>query len=484
MTCKHTPLRASIASPFVSRRSVLRGGTAIGFTSATGLLGAMGSAHAADTSGYKALVCLFLKGGMDGTDTILPVDAESHAALSTARTDMFRGYDVGSGTSSRDPENMLELSTARDFGGRRFGLPSQLSDLHDLYESKRMAVVGNVGPLIEPTTRTQMDANTVSLPKRLFSHNDQQATWMSGGLEGRRFGWGGRFADRTAPGSGTGRTFASITATSPDVFLNASRTKQYPARLSGPIKLGLVEDRWRLGNDADAARARLAEHFASRGADSGNLLRRDLAAANRRTQDDNDLFKGAIEGSTEFATVFPDTSIGKQLATIAAVISVRGTLGTSRQVFYAATGGYDTHDSQPSSMPRLHGEIGPAIRAFSDAMAEIGMEDSVTLFTASDFGRTAVGNGDGTDHGWGAHHFVVGGAVRGGEIYGGLPDYDFGSESYTKSRGRLIPDVSVDQYAASMGRWFGLTDAELRDALPNLGNFSTVPDLFGLGGTV
>ena len=469
---------------YISRRGVLKGATAIGFTSAAGLLGTMGTAYAADTSGYKALVCVFLNGGMDALDTILPMDTESHTVLREARLDMFNQYGVGSGDSSRDIENMLALATARDFGGRSFGLPREFAPLHELYTSGKMAVVGNVGPLVMPTTRTEMDNRSVEVPRRLFSHNDQQSTWMTGGLEGHRIGWGGEFADRVAPLSGTAKTFTSITAKGPEAFLNADRTRQYPARKNGSVKLGLVEDRWRLGNDADVARQLLADHYASRGRQSDNPFMRDLIAANTRTQDDNALFKEAITNAPELTTVFPDTDLGRQLETVALSISIQGTLGANRQLFYTQRGGFDTHDNQINNLPRRHTEVAEAIAAFNAAMVELGRDSDVTLFTMSDFGRTAFVNGDGTDHGWGGHHFVVGGAVQGGEIYGDIPDFDFGSERYTKSRGRMIPDVSVDQYAASLGRWFGLTGGELRDALPNLGNFSSVPDLFGLGATV
>ena len=457
---------------YISRRGVLQASAAIGFTSATGLLGGMGRAYAADTSGYKALVCLFLKGGMDSMDTVLPMDAESHAALAEARKDIFSSYRVGSGESSRDRENILGLGSNRDFSGRSFGLPRELSPLHDLYKSGRMAVVGNVGPLNEPTTRDQMDNQLVDVPPRLFSHNDQQSLWMSGGLEGQRFGWGGQFADRVAPTGGLAKTFASITAGPPEGFLNASRTRQYPGRLNGPVQLQVMDNVFRVGRDRDVARARLAEHFASSSATSENVLRRDLAASNAVTQGNNAIFKEAIAAATEFTTPFPGTNIGRQLSTIAKVISIRGTLGANRQVFYAEKDGFDTHNDQSGNLPRHHTEVAEAVAAFDAAMIEMGLGESVTLFTGADFGRTGLGNGNGTDHGWGGHQFVVGGAVRGGEIYGDIPPNDFGLQSYTRSRGRMIPSVSVDQYASTLGRWFGLADDEMTDALPNLGNFA------------
>ena len=335
-----------------------------------------------------------------------------------------------------------------------------------------------------PTTRTEMDGNSVEVPDRLFSHNDQQAMWMSMGLEGRNYGWGGQFADRIAPGSGKGNTFASITAGAPDTFLRGARTRQYPGRRNGPVKLRYVEDQWAIGQGRDEARRILAEHYASKDRTSDNVLMRDLIKGNQRTQGDNALFREAIASATEFATPFPNSKAGQQLATIAATISVRSALAAPRQVFYASVGGFDTHNDQNGAMSKNMGEVAQAVKAFSDAMDEIGLGDSVTLFTASDFGRTVVGNGSGTDHGWGNHHLVVGGAVKGGEIYGDIPPMDFGLEQYTKTRGRMIPTTSVDQYAASLGKWFGLDGAELRDALPNLGNFASIPDLFGQGATV
>ena len=468
----------------ISRRNILRGSAALGFTSATGLLSTMNAAQAATTSGYKALVCVFLKGGFDGTDMIVPRDAASHAALASAREDLFARYDADSPDSSRNRDNLLRLPTERNFGGRQFGMPSELKPFHDLYKAGKLAVMGNVGPLVMPTTRDQMAKRSVELPARLFSHNDQQATWMSMGLEGRRFGWGGQFADRVAPAAGAARTFASITAAAPDIWLRGARTRQYPGSKNGPVRLRYAEDVYPIGQGRDEARRILAEHYASKGRTSDNVFMRDLIAGNQRTQANNALFRDAIAKATAFATPFPSSKIGKQLATIAATISVRASFSASRQVFYASVGGFDTHAAQDQNMPKRMGDVANAVKAFNDAMEEIGLGEMVTLFTASDFGRTIIGNGDGTDHGWGNHHIVAGGAVKGGEIYGDIPPMDFGLAQYTETRGRMIPTTSVDQYAASLGKWFGLDGAELRDALPNLGNFASIPDLFGQGATV
>ena len=467
---------------YYTRRGVLRGATALGFASGTGLLAAMTEAGAANTTGYKALVCVFLYGGLDGADAVLPLDTESYNALRSARQDLFNIY--GNSSNSRSRSDLLALTGINTGDGRQFGLAPELAPLQQLYNQRRLAVVGNVGPLVEPTTRTTMENASAALPDRLFSHNDQQAVWMTGGLEGRRLGWGGEFADAVAPVSGMARTFTSVTAASPDAFLRGSRTAQYAGRKEGPVKLSVAVDTWRLGNKNDEARRILADHYASKSDVSDNVLMRDLIAANRRTQADNATFKEAIDGASPLTTVFPNTKLGQQLATVATTISIRGAFGVNRQMFYAAIGGFDSHDSQANDVPNLLRELGDAVAAFDAAMQELGLGDQVTLFTASDFGRTLIGNGTGTDHGWGSHHFVVGGAVQGRALYGEIPPIDFADEQYTESRGRLIPTTSVDQYAASLGKWFGLTNAELRNALPNLGNFGTAPDMFGLGSNV
>ncbi len=460
----------------INRRNFLQTTGALGFMGGTGLLAAMNGAkaYAADTTGYKALVCLFFKGGMDHADTILPMDTASYEQLRSARPGVFNAYNYNNAGSSRNTANMLELDTT-SFGSRRFGLPPELAQLHSLYDSGDMAVVGNVGPLIEPTTRTQMNSNGVELPARLFSHNDQQSTWMALDTEGSRYGWGGRFADAALASDGTSSpTFAAISAAGNEVFLSGENVRQFQVGSGGPRDLNYLSQNFRLGSarNSDEVRALLEEHFAAEGIGSDNYYMQDVAAGSRRAIENNRIFREQFGDDSSLTTVFPSSSLGRQLETVAQTINIQSFLNVSRQVFFVSTGGFDTHNNQANSIPDLHSGFAGAIAAFQSAMAEIGMVNNVTLFTASDFGRTTIDNGDGTDHGWGGHHFVVGGAVNGRQIYGNLPDYDLDAEYYTRSRGRLIPDVSVEQYAATLGSWFGLDDAELLTALPNLDNFS------------
>ncbi len=463
---------------YYNRRRFLKAGSALGFAGTTGLLSSLTSqtANAANTTGYKALVCLFFKGGMDAMDTVLPTDAASHAALAAARTDLFSGYNVGSGASSRDIINIAALApdNASDFGTRTFGLPPQMSGMASMFNAGDMAIVGNVGPINEPTNRTSFESGSVQLPARLFSHNDQQSTWLSSGPEGTQTGWGGRFANAVnASNAGGNPVFTSISTAGNDVFL-AGGTPAFVAPSGGPQTVDIVDRNNRLGfgSNADDARAIFEDHLKSLGESSSNLYSQDIININKAAITNARAYSDAITGGTGSTVTFPSSGLGGQLKTVADTIGVRGTLSASRQIFYVAIGGFDTHDSQANGLPGLHTQISEAIVAFKASMVALNLWNDVTVFTASDFGRTLFDNGDGTDHGWGGHHFVAGGSVNGKNIYGALPPVDPTDLAYTAGRGRLIPSVSVDQYAATLGSWFGLTDGELDAGLPNLSNFT------------
>lgn len=465
-----------------NRRQFLRSTTAAGFAASTGLFSSFAgysNANAADTSGYKALVCLFFKGGMDGFDTLIPTDQASYDALKDIRPNIFSSYNVGTGSSSRDIENLLELGELSGSGGRKFGLPTEMSQMFDLYNAGDMAVVGNVGPLIEPTSRSGMLSFTDSVPRNLFSHNDQQATWMSGAIEGQRNGWGAEFARFSSLASPpSNKTFSAITAGESDVFLRGADIRQFLARSGGVPETQIVAGNSLLGSarDSQVARDILRRHFAGRSTQSNSLFVRDLANEFTYSRDSNLDYYGAAQNASPLSVSFPTTSLGSQLKVIAETIKIRGALNVNRQVFYASIGGFDTHSAQTKTLPNLQTEISEAIGAFQAAMNEMGTTNDVTTFTASDFGRTLVSNGDGSDHGWGNHHFVIGGAVKGRKIVGDIPEFDKNSEAYTKTGLRMIPSTSVDQYAATLGRWFGMEEGELASILPHLNNFDT-PDL-------
>jgi len=463
---------------YYNRRQFLSRST-LGFAGAAMGLSALGhrSAQAANVGGYKALVGIMLKGGMDQNDTVLPVDAPSYDALKSIRPGIFNAYNSESETSSRNRENLLELSptNAAQFQGRRFGLPRELSNIHGLFESGDAAIVGNVGPLLESVNRDAFEAGTAELPKRIFSHNDQQSTWMALGTEGTRRGWGGQFADAVlASDAAANPLYAAITATSPDVFLAGDRARAFRVPEIGR-EISLDPERFEFylghGSDGDAARVKLSAYLRNSNFDHENLFRQDAAKMAGRGIENQLAFSERVAGARPLSTIFPDTAIGRQLGGVAQTMSLRTDLGVSRQVFYAATGGYDTHDGQAFDLPIRHRELDEAVAAFHAAMIELGLWNDVLLFTMSDFGRSMVDNGDGCDHGWGGHHFVMGGSVRGQQIYGDIPETDPAHPQYTSSRARLIPTTSVEQHAAALGDWFGLDSSELNSIFPNLNRF-------------
>jgi len=454
-----------------NRRNFLKGSAAISAGTALNFFNVLGnfSAQAADTTGYKALVCVFLFGGMDCHDTVLPYDQASYDRYTEIRSSLMDIYANQNGGSSRAREALLPLmpSNAADFNGREFALPPQMSALHGLFGQGNAALVGNVGPLLQPTTRTLLQANENLLPERLFSHNDQQSTWMTFAPEGAQTGWGGLFADIMVNAGANGEPiFTSMTTGGNVGFLTGNVVQPFTFGATGPQEIGVIatED---LPMETTAA---IKEHFLFSGQSFANLYERDFADVSRVSVNANDTLKTALEGANPVQTPFPQSGLGAQLQGVANAIAARSGLMAQRQVFFVSIGGFDTHSAQANSLPGLQAQISDALAAFYEATRELGLENDVTTFTASDFGRTLVINGDGTDHGWGAHHFVVGGAVNGGAIYGDMPEYDLEHEQ-DAGNGRLIPSASIEQYAAALGSWFGLSPSELNTALPNLGSF-------------
>lgn len=462
-----------------NRRSFLKGAGALSFLGGTGILSALGQhANAANVDGYKALVCLFFRGGQDSHDTVLPYDQASYDDYALARPEMLARYAKQAGGSTRSRERLLALSptNSSQFGARQFALPETLAPLKTLFDSGNAAIVGNVGPLIEPLTRAQLEAESIPTPRRLFSHNDQQATWASLESEGKSIGWGGKFADAAiASGANQNELFTAISLAGNTAFLNAEQSQQYGLDYRGPSRIeGMINNRaYLLGTyaDSDAALALLNEHYKNTGPQRANLFERDVATINKRAIESNAAFRTALETAQPLSTQFPSGGVANDLKAVAQTINVKNSLNVGRQVFFVSLGGFDTHSNQVTALANRHTQYAAAIAAFYESLVEMGAENDVTLFTASEFGRSLVENGDGTDHGWGGHHFVVGGGVTGNKIYGNIPPYAQGHD-YDAGNGRTIPQVSVEQYAATLGKWFGLNNSELLSALPALANFT------------
>ncbi len=436
-----------------------------------------GRANAAAVGGYKALVCVFLFGGMDNHELLIPYDQPSHDVYTQLRQGAALNEDrTRSALEPLAPRNALE------HGGREFALPPVMPNIRRLFDSGRLNFVSNVGPLIRPVTRSSFQNRSVELPPRLFSHNDQQAVWQANAPEGAQLGWGGLFAD-VALQSGANpnsEAFTAISTRGDNLFLTGLQADAFSLGGGGPTQVRLyrrASERRSRNEEAEALYARLRRHFSAADFDDTHLLGRDVANVMRGSLENNEAIQDALNPPPALGVAFPSTGLGGQLQRIAETIAVRSRLSVGRQVFFAAKGGFDTHSGQPQRMQSLFTEIDQAFAAFQAAMDYLGESRNVTLFTGSDFGRTFAVNGDGTDHGWGSHHMVLGGDVDGGRIIGTPPPPGFDHANDAGS-GRLIPDLSVDQYAASLGAWFGLQSQELDATFPNLSNFGAPPSLF------
>ncbi len=423
-------------------------------------LATIGAAAAQTASDYRALVCVFLYGANDHNNTVIPFDTASYAAYTAARA-----------TIARPLSALLPLTPSVPLTGtntgRQFALPTELGALKPIWDSGKLAVMANVGPLIVPTTKIQYNNLSVPLPPKLFSHNDQQSVWQASAPEGAREGWGGRIGDLLASqNASTIFTCNSISGNA--VFLAGQSTIAYQLSASGSTAISGIT-----GNlfGSSSASAGLRSLITSGGA---NIFTQDLADTTQRSIDANVSLSAALATAPDLPlpAELASSSLAAQLRVVARMIAQRNTLGAKRQVFFVSIGGWDTHDDQLTTQPGLHTQVAGALSYFYNATVGLGISDRVTTFTGSDFGRTLTTNGDGSDHGWGAHHFVMGGAVKGQQYYGTFPIMGLNNNDEVGS-GRLLPTTSVDQYAATLARWFGVSETDMRLVLPNIGNFGS-----------
>ena len=451
-----------------TRRLVLQRGLQLGAMGvATPLainLAAMGEAAAFDATDYKALVCIFLYGGNDYANTVVPFDPTNYALY----------HQIRAGAAGEDESGIalarasLAATALTPTGGPaltdnlQYALAPQLAKHKTLFDEGRLAVQLNVGPLIQPTTLAQYQStNRVAnpLPPKLFSHNDQQSVWQSNGSEGSTIGWGGRLGDIALSSNSSNSLLTCISASGNAVFVAGRDALQYQTSPTGAIKITALG-----GGLRDAVNAIILR--------SGtHEFEKEYVKVTQRSISMESIVNGAL------ASVNPATSFGSgnplanQLKIVARLIGARSALGLRRQVFFVSLGGFDNHNLLMQDHPNLMQRLNDAMKAFYDATVELGVSSQVTTFTSSDFGRTLASNADGSDHGWGSHHFVMGGAVNGGRFYGTAPHVSLQSDDQV-GQGRLLPSTSVDQFAATLARWFGCSASELPGILPNVGRFS------------
>ena len=427
---------------------------------------------AAPQPDYKALVCLFLAGGNDANNLVIPTDAATYAA-----------YAAGRGALAL-PQNAVLPITPRTNDGRTWGIHPAMTELRNLFNSGQFAVLANVGTLAYPMTKAQYTSGSVPRPSQLFSHNDQQVEWQSS-IADKPFvtGWGGRLADLTNAFNTNNRISMSITLNGQNSFQVGKQVDQYAVGTGGAIALTGS------GTGTSANGLRTAALNDALALQNGNLFETAFGGLTTGAIGSSALISSVITGTSPFAPVFnavANTSLAQQLHMVARLVNAQQTLGLKRQIFFVRVGGFDLHDNQVTAGATTSGahanllrDISQSLNAFNNALTQIGAQNQVTTFTASDFGRTYNTNGDGSDHGWGSHHFLMGGAVRGGDIYGRMPTFAIDGPDDT-GRGRWIPTTSVDEYAGTLAKWFGVSATDLPIVLPNIGRFAK-PDLGFMG---
>lgn len=434
---------------------------------------------------FKALVLVYFSGGNDGNNMVIPNHSDS--TLSN-----YSVYAAGRGPDLAIPQGSLLPITVPRMGGLTYGLHPNFgtgttnAGIHPLWAQGKMAIVTNVGTLVRPTTKAQMSQSSHPKPYQLYSHSDQTFQNQTSISNTQAFtGWGGRLSDRLTAGNNPNALIPMVTSIAGAQLFTAGQTTLPMAIADSNTSLANVLNPQGFTNNGNGGPARLTAFNALRGID----LQSNFVAAASHVTDLAMQANAALQTPGDTTVTFPNTSIGRQLRQVARLIKKRLELNVNRQIFYVQIGGFDTHSNQPAGHINLFTQFSQATRSFYDEMTAQSIENNVTLFTLSDFGRTfqpsGTGTGVGTDHAWGNHMFVIGGSVLGGDFYGmntavngtpyphlqtgGLDDTDSGSSP----RGRWIPTTSVDQYAATMARWFGLAEADMPLVFPNIGNFST-----------
>jgi len=505
----------------MDRRHLLRLGGAFSMLGAGApfalQLAAAGSAASQSAPDYKALVCVFLYGGNDSNNTVLATDTDSWGRYFAARntgadpialmppgtaptpvgqTNAVTGRvaeadmpEAWGGVLPITPRTAQAIPAGTSASTRTFGLHPFMAPMQTLFSQGRLAVLANVGTLIQPTTKAQYQAKTVAVPTSLFSHNDQQSTWQAGSIEGARSGWGGRFGDLLGSMNGGNTLFTAVSAAGNAVFLAGQSVVQY--QLSTGTQPAVVitgaQGSSLFGSSLGPSRMRdvisdtnLTSNFA---ADYSTVVGRSISASATV----NTAFTQPLASSIPAASAYTNPLTGRtetnslaiQLQTVAKMIAASAEMGVRRQVFFVSLGGWDTHDFQNTTQPNLLAKVAHAMAYFDGALSNVGGLDrraQVTTFTASDFSRGFTTNGDGTDHAWGGAQFIMGGAVRGGDMYGQFPTLGVDVNGFNNPDnigGAHIPTTSVDQYGATLGRWFGVGESDLDLIFPRLRNFST-----------
>ena len=442
----------------ITRRAFLGGCAAMGTTTLFSGLSqlALTSRAAAQTApgDYRALVCILLAGGNDSFNMIVPRDPAPYAEYAGVRADL-----------ALPREALLPIRPA-SAGGAEFGLHPSMPEARTLFDAGRLAVVSNVGTLVEPGTREEFVSGARKTPLGLYSHADQIDQWQTS-LPDRRqaVGVAGRLADLMQDLNPDPRVSMNISLAGSNVFQSGRTATEYSVGPDGSVGMVPLEDEFLETLRRLAVDSMLAQRYE-------NLLEQAFADTLRGAQESHELFSQAVGPNVPFGTVFSEHPLSQSLRMVARTIAARDALGARRQTFFLVFGGFDHHDEVLATQAPMLAAVSRALGEFDAALGELGVRDAVTTFSISDFGRTLTSNGRGSDHGWGGNQLVMGGAVRGGDLYGTWPALHAGNPLDT-GRGRLVPTLSTDEFFAERSLWFGVSPGMLTDVLPNLGRFYT-----------
>lgn len=407
---------------------------------------------------YKALICVFLYGGNDSYNMLVPTESSDYGRYSVVRQNL-----------AVPQESLISLSTTSPLP-YSLGVPDYMTPIAELFHNQQLAWINNVGPLEARVTKSEIKAKTASLPPQLFSHNDQQKLWerADNNLTGLS-GWAGRIADFLSDVNPTSPIPLNISLAGNNVLQTGETKPSYGITADGADMFGGLDPRHNWNDKRIAVFDKLIalDNHKIGGAyrDIFNRARANALVVNQ-----------SLESIPRLTTTFNDNRFEDELHMVTKMISARESLSMQRQVFFVGLGGWDTHDRQNEAHPELLTQLSNGLNSLNQALVELGVNDKVTTFTMSEFGRTLTSNGDGTDHGWGGHQMVMGGAVNGGQLYGQMPSLDLNSED-DYGDGRIIPTTASEQYSATLAKWFGLSDAEIALVFPHLSRF----DLADLG---
>ncbi len=445
----------------INRRKFLKWNlaTALGSSSLLQVLDGISTAHAASINDeYKALVCVFLFGGNDSFNMIAPKNNSAYNQYANVR----QGIAI-------NRNELLAISPQTYDDGNTYGFHPIMTEIQQLFNQNKLSVIANVGTLAEPLTKAQYEAKSKKIPPQLFSHADQQDLWMKANTDTiNPYGWAGRMTDFLYPNPSLSPLPAvNLTTWQANLWQAGIKHSMYEIPADGVEPLYFP---WHAG---DYAMEQAYRDLYQLGTNDDHILLSQFAETQQRSDSLTEIINNALKDAPTFATKFPNNNrLGKQLEMVAKLIAIRDNLDSNitRQIFFVGLEGWDTHDNQTAKHSQQLGHLSKSLNAFYAALEEQGISNQVTTFTASEFGRSMTPNNNGTDHGWGGHNLVMGGSVNGGDIFGTMPKLQQNSPDAVED-GRIIPTSSVEQYAATMANWFGLSSSEINSVFPNLHRF-------------